>query len=142
MRKFGSQSEIKPIRTLLLKHPLDAYESQQNIDRQWASLNYSSPPEMDKSISDYNNFVELLGQLNINITFLPKNSGTSLDSVYTHDPVVISNNGAILCNMGKPERSGEPSAIENYLAHLNIPILGKIIEPGLLENFSATLWMK
>ncbi len=140
MRKFGSQSEIKPIRTLLLKHPLDAYESQQNIDRQWASLNYSSPPEMDKSISDYNHFVELLGQLNITITFLPKNSGTTLDSVYTHDPVVISNSGAILCNMGKPERSGEPSAIENYLNDLSIPILGKIKNPGLLEG-GDVVWL-
>ena len=140
MRKFGSQSEIKPIRTLLLKHPLDAYESQQNIDRQWASLNYSSPPEMDKSISDYNHFVELLGQLNITITFLPKNSRTTLDSVYTHDPVVISNSGAILCNMGKPERSGEPSAIENYLNDLSIPILGKIKNPGLLEG-GDVVWL-
>jgi N-dimethylarginine dimethylaminohydrolase len=140
MRTFGSQSEIEPIRTLLLKHPLDAYESQQNINQKWESLNYTSPPEMDKSISDYNNFVELLGQFNITISFLPKNSGTTLDSVYTHDPVVISNNGVILCNMGKPERAGEPSAMENYLINLGIPILGEIREPGFLEG-GDVVWL-
>lgn len=43
--KFGSQSEVGRIKRLLLKHPRDAFLSQENIQTQWKELNYSAPPE-------------------------------------------------------------------------------------------------
>jgi N-dimethylarginine dimethylaminohydrolase len=134
MIEYGGHSEVAPIRKLLLKHPLDAYISQQDISEQWSQLNYHSPPEIDKAIVDYNHFVELLGQFNIEINFLPKFENTTLDSIYTHDPLIISNSGAILSNMGKAERNTEPAAIQQYLKSIGVPILGKIEHPGKLEG--------
>ncbi len=33
---------------------------------------------------------------------LPQSDGVTLNSVYTHDPAIVCNRGAILCGMGKP----------------------------------------
>jgi len=140
MIKFGGQSEIAPIRKILLKHPLDAYKSQETISDQWQALNYLSPPDIDKAVADYNQFVELLGQFNIEISFLSDFKETTLDSIYTHDPVIITDAGAILCNMGKSERQKEPNAIHQHLDNLGIPTLGTIVAPGKLEG-GDVVWL-
>ena len=61
-------------------------------------------------------------------------SNTSLDSIYTHDPCIVTNRGAILCNMGKPQRSKEPDKIEKYFTSIGVPILGRIEGTGTLEG--------
>ena len=43
----------------------------------------------------------------IELHYLPEDNSTSLDSIYTHDPCIISNNGIIICNMGKKARLAE-----------------------------------
>ncbi|TEU06379.1 MAG: amidinotransferase, partial [Candidatus Aminicenantes bacterium] len=58
--KFGSQSEVNQIRSLLLKHPRDAFISQKNIQAQWKELNYSEPPDYKKSLEEYDDLVEIL----------------------------------------------------------------------------------
>ena len=65
---------------------------------------------------------------------LPINEKTSLDSVYTHDPCVVTNGGVITCCMGKEARSSEPNATEAYFKSIDIPVLGKIKSPGTLEG--------
>ena len=68
------------------------------------------------------------------VHYLPSDDSTTLDSIYTHDPSIVSNGGIILCNMGKRDRLSEPSATETYYQSINIPILGRIEEPGKLEG--------
>jgi N-dimethylarginine dimethylaminohydrolase len=57
-----------------------------------------------------------------------------LDSIYAHDPLVVSNKGAILCNMGKVARQHEPAAMARYLEQVGVPILGAITGSGRLEG--------
>ena len=66
--------------------------------------------------------------------FLTTNESTSIDSIYTHDPFVITNNGAVLCNMGKVNRVSEIKAFKEFLIEMEIPILGEITSPGKLEG--------
>ena len=58
--KFGSQSEVRRIESILLKHPKDAFISQENIDAQWKMLNYSGRPDYKKALEEYEKFLELL----------------------------------------------------------------------------------
>ncbi|HMV96771.1 MAG TPA: arginine deiminase family protein, partial [Anaerolineales bacterium] len=57
-----------------------------------------------------------------------------------HDPLVISNRGAILCSMGKEARKPEADAAEKYLHELGVPILGRIHGSGKLEG-GDVLWV-
>ena len=130
----NNHSMVNPIKKILLKHPKNAFINQNSINKQYLDLNYSKAPNFIKAINDYDNFVSLLKSFDIEIHFLPKDDCTSLDSIYTHDPCVITNRGVILCNMGKKPRIQEADNIENYFKSINIPILGKIKNAGTLEG--------
>ena len=125
---------VNPVQSILLKHPKDAFIDQQKIDTQFAQLNYLDHPNFEKACNDYDKFLTLIKSFSPEIHFLPKNKFTSLDSIYTHDPCIVSNNGIIICNMGKKERSYEPEAVKNYFQSIGVPILGQIEDPGKLEG--------
>ena len=125
---------VDPIKKILLKHPKSAFINQKKINEQYLKLNYFEAPNFNKAILDYENFVSLLKSFDIELHYLPEDKSTSLDSIYTHDPCVISNNGVIICNMGKKSRLPELDAIEKFFNSIQIPILGKIKTPGILEG--------
>jgi len=138
--QYGSQSEVGKVRSILLKHPRDAYIDQESVAGQWKELNYSSCPDYREALSEYDRFVDLLGQEGAEIQYLPVNRETGLDSLYVHDPVIITQAGAILCNMGKEMRRGEPTAVGHFLSALDIPILGSITGEGRLEG-GDVVWL-
>jgi N-dimethylarginine dimethylaminohydrolase len=132
--KFGGQSEVDQIKILLLKHPKDAFMSQENIQSQWKELNYLASPDYEKALEEYDSFVEYLKKSNPEIHYLPQNDKAGLDSIYVHDPIIITHKGIILGNMGKEQRRGEPQAAGGFLLELGIPILGSITGEGKLEG--------
>lgn len=125
---------VDPIKKILLKHPKSAFINQKTINEQYLKLNYFEAPNFNKAILDYEKFVSLLKSFGIELHYLPEDNSTSLDSIYTHDPCIISNNGIIICNMGKKARLAEPNTIEKFFKSIQIPILGKIKAPGTLEG--------
>jgi arginine deiminase len=132
--KFGCQSEVDQIKILLLKHPREAFISQKNIRAQWRELNYSACPDYERVLEEYEYFVGLLKNSVSELHFLPRSPQTGLDSIYVHDPVLITEKGAILANMGKKQRQGEPRAVRELLLELGIPVLGSISSEGRLEG--------
>ncbi|MBT3675513.1 MAG: amidinotransferase, partial [Candidatus Marinimicrobia bacterium] len=133
-KNFGCQNMVSPIKRVLMKHPKDAYQNQNKVNEQSPQLHYFGIPDFEKTNSDYDNFLGLLESFDIEIHFLPNDDSTSLDSVYTHDPCVISNGGVILCTMGKNARVPESQAVESYFKSIGVPILGRIESPGTLEG--------
>ena len=125
---------VGEIKRVLVKHPKDAYQDQLKIDGESKKLNYLDKPDYKKSKKDYEQLIDFFNTNNIEIHYLPIDQDTSLDSIYTHDPCIISNSGVILSNMGKKERQPEPEAIASYFNSINVPILGQIKSPGTLEG--------
>ena len=125
---------VDPIIRVLIKHPKDAYQNQAKVNEQSPQLHYFGIPDYEKALSDYEKLVGFLESSGVEIHFLPADDSTSLDSVYTHDPCVISNGGIILCTMGKEARVPESKTMEAYFESIDIPILGRIESPGTLEG--------
>ena len=125
---------VNGVERILLKHPRDAFLSQQKVNSESKKLNYPSPPNLDLAIEQYDLFVELIKSFGSEVYFLPADNNTSLDSIYTHDPCTMTNNGLIVCNMGKLKRSTEPDHLKRFFQSINIPIIGKIESPGTLEG--------
>jgi arginine deiminase len=140
--EFGCQSEVGAIKRLLLKHPSEAFISDDVIEKHWFDLNYQGRPDFNQSVEEYTNFVELLEKQIQEIYYLPCNDQTGLDSIYVHDPVIMTPEGAVVCNMGKEQRKGEPEAMKEFLSGLNIPILGSITGSGCLEGGDVILFDK
>ena len=138
--KIGCQSMVGRLKHVLLKHPREAFGGQADIDGQWGDLNYLGPPDFESACRDYDDFVELLSRSGAEIIFLPQERDTGLDSIYTHDPAVVSNKGVVLGKMGKAQRDGEPAALGAYCREHDIPILGAITGAGRLEG-GDVLWL-
>ena len=134
INSYGCQNMVDPIRRVLVKHPKDAYQNQIKLNDQSSQLNYLSVPNFDKALADYETLVGLLESSGAEIHYLPRDDSTTLESIYTHDPCIVSNGGVILCNMGKRDRLSESSAMETYYQSIDIPILGRIEAPGTLEG--------
>jgi len=134
INSYGCQNMVDPIRRVLVKHPKDAYQDQIKLNKQSSQLNYLGVPNFDKALADHETLVGLLESSGAEVHYLPRDDSTTLDSIYTHDPCIVSNGGVILCNMGKKDRLSEPSASENYFQSIDIPILGRIEAPGTLEG--------
>lgn len=137
--EYGCRSMVGKIKSILLKHPRDAFISEKNIGNQWRKLNYMSKPDYKKAVAEYEELIDLLKREIPEIHLLPKCDKAGLDSIYVHDPVLMTEGGAILCNMGKEQRTGEPETIGNFLQKLSIPILGTITGEGMLEGGDVIL---
>ena len=131
---FNCNNMIDPIKKIILKHPKEAFINQKKINKEFNTLNFTEAPNFNESLNEYESFIKILDSFGIEKYFLKKNDSTSIDSIYTHDPLVITNKGVVLCNMGKVNRISESKAIKQFLIELEIPILGEITPPGKLEG--------
>lgn len=132
---------VSSLEKVLIKHPRDAYINQTKLNAESAKLNYLQTPNFEKACLSYDSFIDVLKNFNCELHYLPVDEEASIDSIYTHDPCIISNNGAIFCRMGKKDRFKEPKLMENYLNSIGIPTLGRIKYPGILEG-GDVVWIK
>jgi N-dimethylarginine dimethylaminohydrolase len=135
-----AQSDVGQIKRLVLKHVRDAFVDAATIDRQWEQLNYVGRPDLGRAIAEYDGFVASLQSLGAEVTFLPKDASVTMDSLYPRDAAIPTDRGVILCNMGKPERRTEPTALAALLRSLDVPILGTVTGAGRIEGGDVT-WL-
>ena len=140
MDSYGCQDMVSTVKRILLKHPKDAFINQKKIDDESHGLNYIGKPNFELACNQYENFIKLVKTFKPEIHFMPPSESLSLDSIYTHDTCIITNIGAILCNMGKHQRSNEPDSVNKYLSSIGVPILGHIEKDGTLEG-GDVIWI-
>ena len=105
---------VDPIRRILVKHVTESYQDQKLLEQTFASLNYFEVPNFSKAVLQYQKFISLLNKFEIELHFLPRSDKVTPDSIYTHDPCIVSNEGVILCSMGKEQRISEVEEIKSY----------------------------
>ena len=128
------QSDVLPLRSVLLKHARDAFGDQPTLDASWEDLAYLARPDFAGAVAEYEAFHDLLERLGAEIHLAPPDPATGPDSVYVRDAAIICDRGAILCNMGKPARETEPGAAERSLRAIDVPIVGRIAGAGRVEG--------
>ncbi len=129
-----AQSETGTLSSVVVKHPRDAFSSPERIATQWSELNYREAPDFDRAVDEFDRFVELLEGAGAAVVFVPGDGAATLDSIYVRDAAIITDAGAVLCAMGKPERSDEPQQLQPVLAAAGIEVLGSISGYGRLEG--------
>jgi N-dimethylarginine dimethylaminohydrolase len=135
-----AQSEVGAITSLIVKHARDAFASPAVVAAEWQALNFTGAPDLAQAVEQYDSFLALLRRPGCEISFLPKASGVGLDSIYARDASVICDRGVILCQMGKPQRAGEPAAQEAAMRALGCTVVGSIQPPGRLEG-GDVVWL-
>jgi N-dimethylarginine dimethylaminohydrolase len=126
MNSFGSQSMVTRLRRVIVKRPEQAFRGQDQIQKEWKDLGYTRPPDLQSAAPGHQKFVDLMKQAGAEVLYLPADERTGLDSLYAHDPVLVTDRGAIIFQTGKVARRGEGPAFADAFKSWDVPILGTI----------------
>ncbi|PBB26985.1 amidinotransferase [Mesorhizobium sp. WSM4312] len=129
MSAFGSQSMAAPLRRVLMR---SAANAMRDADR--AAWHYGPGFNPAKAASQHAALAELVAASGAEIEWIEDQADGLSDSVFTHDPSLMTDRGALILSMGKPLRAREPSLHEETYRRLGIPILGRVEAPGQVEG--------
>ena len=132
--KVTCQSEFGKLKSVFVKRPEEAFVNEEQISMQWKELNFLGKPDLTKAKHEFLGFEKLLSQQGAELFYLPASTDVTMDSIYCRDAAIVTDRGAILCNMGKPARQNEPAEERKAFKAKKIKILGEIKSPGTVEG--------
>ena len=135
-RRFGAQSMTADLREVLVARPGDAFG--RAFDN--PAHGFLHPVDLGRARRQHDGLVETLEQLGAKVDILDAETDDP-DLVYTFDPLLVSDRGAIPLRPGKPNRADEPGVLEAWTTAAGIPTLGRIEAPGSLEG-GDTFWLR
>jgi N-dimethylarginine dimethylaminohydrolase len=131
---------VAPLRAVVVKRPEEAFRRPEAIEREWRPLGYTRPPDLHRASDGHRDFVALLKSGGAEVLYLPADDRTGLDSLYAHDPVLITNAGAVIFQMGNTARRGEGPAFADAFKSWNVPILG-VIDGAATGEAGDMVWL-
>ena len=134
-RKYGSQSMVAPLRTVLVKCPEEAFAVSDLV-----AWHYTARPQLAIAQQEHDALVALLRQGGAEVVYHDEPQPEHADAIFAFDPALVTDQGAIILSMGKPQRRGEESAMARRFEQLGVPILYTLHGEARAEG-GDLLWM-
>ena len=135
-RHWGAQSMTAPLREVLVKPPGAAFARAFDDP----AHGFLRPVDLERAKREHAGLVETLDRLGVRVQVLDVETDDP-DLVYTFDPLLVADGGAIPLRPGKPNREGEPAVLEAWTRSRGMPTLGRIEAPGRIEG-GDTFWLR
>lgn len=135
MRDYGSQSMVAPLRRVLVRRP-DATFAVDDPE----TWHYAARPDLALAQQEHDALVAQLQQAGAEIIYHDAPQAGRADAIFVFDPVLVTDQGAILLSMGKPQRRGEEEALGRRLEELGIPVLYRLHGEARAEG-GDLLWL-
>lgn len=136
VRSYGAQSMTAPLLEVLVNRPGAGFGAAfEDPDH-----GFLHPVDLAVAQREHDAFVETLAGLGPRVHVLEVETDDP-DLVYTFDPLLVTDRGAIPLRPGKPNRATEPELLETWTRAAGIPTLGRIEPPGTIEG-GDTLWLR
>jgi dimethylargininase len=119
-----------PLRRVLLRRPPADCSG-------WKRYGWRAPPDPARLAAEHEELCAVLEETGAEVVVAPP---TTLDAIYTFDPVLVCDSGAVLLRPGKPERAMEPSELSADLERAGVPVAARLEEPALAEG-GDLLWL-
>jgi dimethylargininase len=133
---FGAESMVAPLREVLVKRPGLAF-GRAFDDPGYCFLH---PVDLEAARRQHDELTSMLSGLGVTVRELGAET-SSPDLVYTFDPAIVGNRGAMILRPGKATRLGEETALEKWFVEREIPVVGRIESPGTAEG-GDTFWLE
>jgi dimethylargininase len=122
-----------PLRRVLVRPP-------QAADlRSWRDLGWRAEPDIVRLAAEHEAFCAMLADAGAEIVHSDGDAG-NLDAIYTFDPALVTDHGALVLRPGKPQRRNEPASLAPALEAAGVPIHGRLAGAELAEG-GDTLWL-
>lgn len=126
---------VDPLRIVLVRRPDRSFAV--SDPERWG---YTSKPNLAKAQAEHDAFAAMLRETGVDVHFHDEATKGKADSIFVHDPAIVTDQGAILLRMGKDLRRGEEEAMGNAFEKLGIPVLARLRAPATAEG-GDLLWL-
>jgi dimethylargininase len=127
-QRFGGQTLVEPLRRVLVRPP-DA----RSLVR-WREHGWLAEPDVALAERQHERFRELLSSSGAEVVVDDSDPGGNPDAIYTCDPAIMSDRGALILRPGKPSRRSEASAMAEEVTRLGIPVAATMAAPATAEG--------
>ncbi|MEN1967546.1 arginine deiminase family protein [Lentibacillus sp. N15] len=127
-------SMVDTLKHVIVKHPRDSFLSQEHLNNEWKTYNYFEPPNYEEALNEYAQFLAVLEKHVDRIDYLPAHKQTGIDSIYAHDPVKFTRDGAIILKSGKQLRQKEANAYKDFLQQQQIPVIDELTGEAVADG--------
>ncbi|WP_395688815.1 dimethylarginine dimethylaminohydrolase family protein [Aestuariivirga sp.] len=131
---FGSFNNWGQLKKVAIRDVESAFMSDAKIDAEWKDLNFHSRPDLANAKREYAQVEKILASTGAEIIKLPGGEGLTLDSIYTHDALIVTPRGLVKPRMGKAQRRKEAAINGAALEAHGLPIAGEITGEGKIEG--------
>jgi N-dimethylarginine dimethylaminohydrolase len=125
---WGAQTMAAPIRRVVMRRPDQAMAAADP-----AVWHYGPGFDAARAAEQFAVIADMVAEAGATIHWLP-DADDLADSVFTHDPSLVTDAGAVILNMGKPLRRAEPALHRRLYEDLGIPILGQLDGNATVEG--------
>ena len=129
-----SQSMTAPLRRVLVRAPRP-----EDLGG-WRMCGWRAAPDAAGIAREHEAFCSLLEDAGAEVVLADSKAEGNPDAIYTYDPALVANEGALLLNPGKECRSGEPEALAEDFERMGVPIAGRL-EPGEEAEGGDFCWL-
>src|SRR5207245_3540190 len=134
-RTYGSQSMSDPLRTVLVRRPDAAFGTAD--PKPWG---YTAKPDLAAARREHDRLVDLLKQSGVDVRYHEDPQRGKADSIFVHDPAIVTDRGAVILRMGKGLRRGQDESIARTFDTLRVPILARLRGDATAEG-GDLLWV-
>lgn len=127
-RTYGIPSMSAPLRRVLVRAP------RADELRFWREYGWRAEPDPAGIAREHETLCGLLADAGAEVVLAEAPLDGDPDAIYTFDPALVADGGAVLLHPGKQERRGEPAALGADLERAGVPMLGRLEPPALAEG--------
>ncbi len=124
-----------PLQSVLVRRPDEAFGAADP-----ARWHYTDQPYLPLAQQEHDAFVNTLLGAGVEVVYHDAPLPDHADAIFVHDPVLMTDRGAVILRMGKALRTGEEEAMATTLRRLGVPILTQLQGPALAEG-GDLLWL-
>jgi N-dimethylarginine dimethylaminohydrolase len=132
---YGCQGMVAPLRRVLVKRPDEAFG-----DADPQAWHYAGRPRLAAAQAEHDALTEILRAAGVDVAYHDEPLPRHADAIFTYDPALITDAGAVLLRMGKELRRGEEAAMGAVLGRLGVPVVYELHGEALAEG-GDLLWL-
>jgi dimethylargininase len=125
---YGCQSMTGELRRVLVRSPREGDQ------HGWGACGWREEPDVRRIADEHEAFCAMLADGGAEVVLAESDTGGNPDAIYTYDPALVTDEGALLLHPGKRIRRGEVDAMAADFERAGIPVAGQLRDPEWAEG--------
>ncbi len=125
---YGCQSMTGALRRVLVRAP------RTEDLHGWQKYGWRAEPDADAIAREHEAFCSLLEDADVEVVLAESSADGNPDAIYTYDPALVADEGALLLYPGKECRRAEVDAMAEDFERAGVPVAGRVSGPACAEG--------